>query len=314
MNRGPFGLVGGVRVERTTDESHAYQEVTDAAGNTTASPVAAKRSFTNAFPSLQAKFEIQPKLIARATWSSTLARPGFNQANVSKAVDLGSGQITVGNPNLKPATANSFDVTIEKYLQSAGILSFGIFDKEFKNYIVPNQTGEANFPGVGFLLRVLTFSNAAKSHARGAEFNWEQRFKDLPGFLRGLGASANYTFVDSRFEIRPGEFSTLPSASKNTWNVAAFYEQYGLGLRLAAYSTSADLFAFGSQKSGDIWNATRTSMDFGSTYAFTPHWTAYFNVKNLLNTPHTFYVGTSERVIQREFYRQTYLLGVRFDY
>jgi hypothetical protein len=31
-------------------------------------------------------------------------------------------------------------------------------------------------------------------------------------------------------------------------------------------------------------------------------------------TPHTFYQGTPERVIQREFYRQTYLLGVRFDY
>jgi TonB-dependent receptor len=314
MNRGPFGLVGGVRVERTTDKSNAFQEVTDAAGNTTASPVAASKSYTNAFPSLQAKYEIQPKLITRATWSSTLARPGFNQSNVSKTIDYGSNQVTVGNPDLKPATANSFDLTIEKYLASAGILSLGIFDKEFKNYIVPNQTGFESLPGAAQPLRVFTFNNAGKSHARGAEFNWEQRFKDLPGFLGGLGASANYTFVDSRFEIRPGEFSTLPSASKNTWNAAAFYEQYGLGLRVVAYSTSADLFSIGNQKSADVWNATRTSMDFGSTYAFTEHWTAYFNAKNLLDTPHKFYQGTYERVIQREFYGQTYQLGVRFDY
>jgi TonB-dependent receptor len=314
MNLGAFGLVGGVRVEHTKDDSHAYQEVTDASGNTTASPVSASKSYTNWFPGLQAKYEIQPKLITRATWSSTLARPGFNQSNVSEAVDLGSGQITVGNPDLKPATANSFDWTIEKYLASAGILSFGIFDKEFKNYIVPNQTGTATFPGIGNPLRLFTFTNVGKSHSRGAEFNWEQRFKNLPGFLGGLGASANYTFVDSRIEIRPGEFSTLPSASKNTWNVAAFYEQYGLGLRLAAYSTSADLFSIGSQKSGDVWNATRTSMDFGSTYAFAEHWSGYFNAKNLLNTPHKFYQGTFERVIQREFYGQTYQVGVRFDY
>jgi outer membrane receptor protein involved in Fe transport len=146
------------------------------------------------------------------------------------------------------------------------------------------------------------------------EFNWEQRFKDLPGFLGGLGASANYTFVDSRIEIRPGEFSTLPSASKNTWNAAVFYEQYGLGLRVVAYSASADLFSIGSQKSGDIWNATRTSMDFGSTYAITRNWAGYFNVKNLLDTAHRFYQGTSDRTIQREFYGQTYQLGVRFDY
>ena len=153
--------------------------------------------------------------------------------------------VTVGNP--KPATANSFDVTIEKYLESADIVSFGLFDKEFK-------------------------------------------------------------------KIRPGENSTLPSASKNTWNVAAFYEKYGLGLRVAAYSTSADLFSIGTQKSGDVYNATRTSMDFGSTYALGKHWVAYLNVKNLLDTPHTFYQGTYERVIQREFYGQTYQLGARFDY
>jgi TonB-dependent receptor len=311
MNLGPFGLMGGVRVEKTTDDSNAYQ-VDKVSG--TATPVEAHKGYTNAFPSLQAKYEIQPKLITRATWSSTLARPGFNQSNVAKVIDFGSGLVTVGNPDLKPATANTIDLTIEKYLSSGGILSFGIFDKEFKNYIVPNQTGTQNFPGQPQALRVFTFNNVDKSHARGAEFNWEQRFKMLPGILGGLGASANYTFVDSRIEIRPGEFSTLPSASKNTWNAAVFYEQYGLGLRLVGYSTSADLFSIGSQKSADTWNAKRTSMDFGSTYAFAEHWTAYFNVKNLLDTPHAFYQGTTDRPIQREFYGQTYLAGVRFDY
>jgi TonB-dependent receptor len=317
MNIGAVGIVGGVRVEHTTDKSNAYKvQKTFDVNNVetdTVTPVTATKSYTNWFPSLQAKYEIQPKLITRATWSSTLARPGFNQSNVSETIDFGSNQVTVGNPNLKPATANSFDLTIEKYLESAGILSFGIFDKEFKNYIVPNQTGFVTIGG-GNPLRLFTYNNIDKSHARGAEFNWEQRFKDLPGFLSGLGASANYTFVDSAIEIRPGENSTLPSASKNTWNVAAFYEKYGLGLRLAAYSTSADLFSIGSQKSGDVYNATRTSMDFGSTYAFTEHWVGYFNAKNLLDTAHKFYQGTYERVIQREFYGQTYQIGVRFDY
>src|SRR6202011_4168886 len=278
-------------------------------------PVSASKSYTNWFPGIQAKYEIQPKLITRATWSSTLARPGFNQSNVAGTVDPGSGQITVGNPDLKPATANSFDLTIEKYLESAGILSLGVFDKEFKHYIVPNQTGFATIPGSAQLLKLITFSNAASgSHARGVEFNWEQRFKNLPGILGGLGASANYTFVDSRIEIRPGEFSTLPSASKDTWNAAVFYEQYGLGLRVVAYSASADLFSIGSQKSGDIWNATRTSMDFGSTYAFAQHWSAYFNAKTRLDTPHRFYQGTVGRTVQREFSGQTHQFGVRFDY
>jgi outer membrane receptor protein involved in Fe transport len=81
-----------------------------------------------------------------------------------------------------------------------------------------------------------------------------------------------------------------------------------------ATPVSADLFGIGSDYSTDIWNDRRTSMDFGSSYAFSQHWRMYFNVKNLLNTPPTFYLGTSDRPIQREFYRQTYLLGVRLNF
>ena len=132
--------------------------------------------------------------------------------------------------------------------------------------------------------------------------------------MSGLGVGANYTFVDSRFEIRPGQHSVLPSTSKNTWNATVFYEKYGVGLRLAAYSASQDLFAIGGDRTGDVFNAKRTSMDFGSSYAVTGNWAVYFNAKNLLNTPHAFYQGTPDRPIQREFYGQTYQLGLRFDY
>jgi outer membrane receptor protein involved in Fe transport len=77
---------------------------------------------------------------------------------------------------------------------------------------------------------------------------------------------------------------------------------------------SSDLFVIGSDKSSDIYNASRTFLDFGSSYAFNDHWAIYFNAKNLANTPHTFYEGTPDQPIQREFYLETYRLGVRFNY
>lgn len=322
MTVGRFGLLGGVRVESTHDIENANQvpldvnsqPILDANGNPTFTPLRATNSYTNAFPSLQGRFELQPSLIARATWSSTIARPGFNQSDASQTIDLGSSSVTEGNPKLKPATANSFDVTIEKYLANAGIVSFGLFDKEISNYIVADNTGSVTDPASGLLLRSYTFANARASYARGFEFNWEQRFTELPGFLSGFGAGANATFVDSRFFIRPGEHSELPSTSKQTWNATVFYEKYGLGLRLAAYSVSADLFAIGADRSSDVYNAKRTSLDFGSTYKINGQLGVYFNIKNLLNTPHAFYEGTPDRPIQREFYSQDYLLGVRYDF
>ncbi len=322
MTAGRFGLLGGVRVESTHDVENANQvpldansqPILDANGNPTFTPLRATNNYTNAFPSLQGRFELQPSLIARATWSSTIARPGFNQSDASQTIDLGSSSVTEGNPKLKPATANSFDVTIEKYLANAGIVSFGLFDKEISNYIVADNTGSVTDPASGLLLRSFTFANARASYARGFEFNWEQRFTELPGFLSGFGAGANATFVDSRFFIRPGEHSELPSTSKQTWNATVFYEKYGLGLRLAAYSVSADLFAIGADRSSDVYNAKRTSLDFGSTYKINGQLGLYFNIKNLLNTPHAFYEGTPDRPIQREFYSQDYLLGVRYDF
>ena len=68
----------------------AAEQLADANGNATYTPIRATNSYTNAFPSLQGRYEIQPTLIARATWSSTIARPGFNQSNASQTIDLGS--------------------------------------------------------------------------------------------------------------------------------------------------------------------------------------------------------------------------------
>ncbi|GAC1310590.1 MAG: TonB-dependent receptor [Steroidobacteraceae bacterium] len=319
MTRGPFGLVAGVRVERTQDRSNAYAFSTanvDAAGNEIPTTVVGETSYTNVFPGLQARYEIASDLIARATYSSTLARPGFNQVNPTLTIDLGAGIVSTGNPKLKPATANSFDVSIEKYLPGSGILSFGLFDKQIAHYIVANVVPNAVVPtaGTNLPLKLFSFTNASGSYARGAELNYEQRFRDLPGVFSGLGFGANYTFVESRFQIRPGEYAQLPSTSKNTWNVSVFYDNAGVNLRLAAYSASQDLFAIGGDVTGDVYNAKRTSMDFGSSYAFTEHWALYFNAKNLLDTPHAFYQGTSDRPIQREFYGQTYQFGLRFDY
>jgi TonB-dependent receptor len=311
---GPLGILGGVRVEQTKDTVNVNQLRKDASGNTEVTPISASNSYTKAFPSLQTRFEIQPTLIARATYAATLARPGFNQFAASTSIDLGASQITEGNPKLKPAYANNFDVAIEKYLPNAGIASVGVFYKKIKDYIVGNNQGSAPDPATGQSLRLISFSNASGSYAQGLELNWEQHFTELPGVFSGLGAGANLTLVDSRFDIRPGEHARLPSTSKETWNANIFYEKYGLGLRLAAYSVSADLFAIGGDKSTDVYNGQRTSMDFGGTYQFSKSLSMYITIKNLLNTPHRFYIGAPDRPIQREFYRQDYLFGIRYDF
>ena len=315
---GRLSIVGGVRVEATEDTFNAFNVQKDPSGNFTETPITSHKSYVNAFPSVQLRFEIQPDFIARAVYSTAIGRPGFNQTTATTIVDFGSLKVTQGNPNLKPITGNDFDVSLEKYLGASGIISAGFFYKDFSNYVVPTIGGTTFISGVQF--QNVSFVNAPGSaYALGVELNLDERFRMLPGFWSGFGVSANYTYVDSRVQIRrlPGlapEYGMLPSTSPHTWNAAIFYEKGPVGLRLAAYSASADLFTVGGDKTSDVYNATRTSMDFGANYAFRPHWLAYFNAKNLLDTPHAFYMGTKDRPIQREFYGQTYQIGFRFDY
>ncbi|RFP18702.1 MULTISPECIES: TonB-dependent receptor [unclassified Duganella] len=319
MRSGPLGVTGGLRVEATRANYAANAKGTDADGNTLIQPDNRDRNYVNWFPSVQARYELDASTLLRAAFSSTIARPGFSQVSAALNIDPGANTVTRGNPDLKPTTANSFDLSFERYLPNAGIASIGIFDKEISNYIAASQTSQT-FPNHGLfagfvgVAHVYSFANVGKSVARGLELNYEQRFTTLPGWLGGLGASANYTFVDSHFEIRPGETSTLPSTSRNTVNAAVFYEAGPWNLRLGMYALSRNLWAIGGSAALDVYSERRTSYDFGGSYALNKHVSLYLNAKNLSDTPLKFAEGTSQRTIQREYYGATYQAGVNLTY
>jgi len=319
LDRGPVGITAGARVESTRAAYTANAKGVDAAGSAFISPTQASRSYTNFFPSAQLRYELESSLIARAAYSSTIARPGFNQVTPSLVINPSANFVTQGNPDLKPITANSFDLSIEKYLPQAGILSVGLFDKEFKNYIVNSQTDQT-FPNNGLfagfvgVAHVVSFSNTDKAHARGLEFNYEQKLPGLPEIIEGLGFGLNYTYVDSNFAIRPGEKSTLPSTSKHTLNASVFYESHGVNVRLGVYYLSRNLWAVGGSADTDVFSEPRTSVDLGASYAVSKQVSVYLSAKNLTNTPLTFAEGKNDRVIQREFYRQTYQVGANLSF
>jgi len=320
FEQGKLTVIGGLRVESTHAEYGAYAQGANASGNSFISPITATTDYTNAFPSVQAKYELSKDTFVRTAFSSTIARPGFNQINPSVSVDPGGPTVSAGNPNLKPTYANSFDISWEKYLPSAGIVSIGFFDKELSNYIA-NNISYATFPNSGLyaglgggLTQVVSYTNISNSYARGLELNYEQKLKEWAAAADGWGIGANYTFVNSKFEIRPGESSLLPSTSQRTANATVYYENNGLNLRIGAYYVSRNLFGIGGDASSDVFCEPRFSVDFGGSYALNKQVSVYFNAKNMTNTPLVYSQGTADRVIQREFYGATYQTGVNLSF
>lgn len=331
MYTGTFGKLGvltGVRVERTEATYGNFLVTTDAAGTSTTSFVNNRKNYTNFFPTVQFKYVFQPNLQMRATYSTGIARPGFSQAGGFAGVDFTTAprpQFSAGNPNLKPTTGNNFDLDIEYYLPNGGIIQIGAFDKEFKNYIFRSalvNVASPIFAGGGFATGdFITYVNE-DAYARGIELAYQQQFTMLPGLLGGLGIEGNFTYVKSRFKEYSAlvsgngkdQFGKLPGTSPYTWNLAGFYERKGVQLRVAAQYVSSSLFALQGDQSLDTIQDTRLTMDTSGSYAFSKHYSLFYQVKNLLNTPLRYNDGSSARTQQIEYYGRTYEAGLRFSF
>jgi TonB-dependent receptor len=320
---GQLGLLAGVRVEATVARYGGFVETTNPDGSTVDAFQRRPVDYTNAFPTVQLKWTFTPDIVARATYSTGIARPGFEQNTTAASVDRTASPILItrGNPGLQPTLGQNFDLDLEAYLPQGGIAEIGLFDKEFTNYIVPRiQNGVKTDPlAPGQLADVTTFLNIPSAWARGIDLAYHQKFIFLPRPFDGLGLEANLTLVDSEIiEYQANQSLTgqverglLPGTSPVTWNLAGFYEAYGFDLRLAAEYVSHSLFGLGGDKSLDVIQDDRLTLDFTSAYRIDATWQVYFNAKNLLNTPLRYYEGEADRPIQREFYDATFEAGVR---
>jgi len=319
---GKFGLLGGVRIEATSATYGGYLQTTNPDGSVTNTFQARPVDYINAYPTFQIRYAFTPTLLLRATYSTGVARPGFEQNTSAVSIDRTQSPlpITRGNPDLQPTYGNNFDLSLEYYLANGGIVQLAVFDKQFTNYIVERIYNTMTDPlAPGQLARVTTFENIPTAYARGVQAAYHQKFVWLAKPFDGLGIEANLTLVDSRIQEYDAstsltnqiEYGLLPGTSQVTWNLAGFYEAHGFETRIAAEYVSHSLFGLGGDKSLDTIQDSRLTVDLTASYKINPHWTVYFDAKNLTNEPLRYYEGSPNRPIQQEFYDITYEGGVR---
>jgi TonB-dependent receptor len=106
-------------------------------------PISGKGSYNNLLPALDFQVEVRPDVIARASFSRTIARPDYgdifaavtaqapNRPIANGAIPLGVS----GNPNLKPLISDNFDVSLEWYYKPGSFISAGFFEKRVNNFV-----------------------------------------------------------------------------------------------------------------------------------------------------------------------------------
>jgi TonB-dependent receptor len=323
-------LVAGVRFESTHVDSRSFNN------NTHQEDFTAGGNYLDVLPSVAFKFAASPNTAVRLVYSRALSRP--DPQNLAQAVGTINDTpkpptVSIGNPDLKPEHANNFDVLLEQYLSPLGLIQAGYFYKALSDPIIATQTRPSSGPFAGFL--VSQPGNAGSATLQGFEIAYQQHLGFLPGALAGLGLSANYGYAMSEARGLPlrTDQPTLLRQAPHTWNISPTYDRGPVSLRVGMSYNGANLFAYQYQNlntdgtpmaAGDL-TAGGTAGPGGDSFLY-----AHFQLDaqtsvrmgsglsvviyglNLTNEVFGFYNGSPQYVVQREFYKPTYAIGLRW--
>jgi TonB-dependent receptor len=108
-----------------------------------------KGKYDYVLPSLDFDIEVANNMVARASYSETIGRPGWGDIQggrtLSEPVRVDGGTGAQGNPALKPLESKNIDVSFEWYYAPGSYASVGYFHKKIDNYVGVTQVTETPF-------------------------------------------------------------------------------------------------------------------------------------------------------------------------
>ncbi len=291
-------------------------------------PYEGGRNYSKWLPSVNLRLRITPKVQARFAFSKNLYRPTFSQLNPSYTLSpvydgasatptplnasapynpttnpyQGSGSVS-GNPNLRPERVTSFDGALEWYYERAGYVFVTVFRKDLRDIIDTRSflttRDIANVGTVQF--NVSAVVNTPRGSVQGFEIGGQKFFDFLPGALSGLGISANYTFADSDAgTVASGSIGSqtqfavpLINLSRNSYNLIALYDKYGINARVAYNwrDKYLDSISEVGAESLPIYFKSYGTLDASISYDITKQFSITLDGQNLLDTVNKSYQG-----------------------
>lgn len=306
-------ILPGVRFESTKVDYTGFEVLYNGDGDYASTrPVTGGDTSRFLLPGLHARYAVNDMTNVRAALTRTLARPNYFDLVPYQLVSQEDGEITRGNSSLKPTSSNNVDVLVERYFQSVGIVSGGVFYKRLTDYIFPFQFREANF---GDLYDVTQPRNGDSASLWGMELAFQNRLRFLPGPLSGIGVYANYTWTDSSatFPSR-SEPSSLPGQSANLGNFALSYERAGFSGRASWNFHGKYIDAVGGTAAEDVYYDNHTQLDVNVSQRVTRNIRVVVDALNLTNAPLRYYQGVPTRPTQEEYYRWWAMVGVKVNF
>ena len=322
IESGRAHLQAGLRLEHTDASYTGNIVVLDRSGKyVSTSPVDGSRQYTDALPSIQFRVALDANTNVRVAYGRGIARPNFSDLPPFLLEQDKRKTLSVGNPELKPTSANNVDLLFERFLEPVGVVQAGVFYKWLRDPIYRVQSVVAAGTYAGFLQTQPT--NGAGARVGGIEMAWQQHLAFLPGPWSGLGVRANYSYTTSSASV-PGRTDdpALLRQAPNNWNLDGTYDRGGLSARVGVTHNDANIYAYNYRPgadggitgpNGDQYLYAHTQVDAQASYAVNRRVQIVLSVLNLNNEVFGFYQGGTQYPIQREFYKRTFSIGMRVN-
>ena len=293
-------------------------------------------------PRVLFNYRVNDDLIFRGGYFLSVARPAIGQLSSETRVSFINFpipgpegvkpilQINSGNPDLKPATTDNFDLSAE-YYSGIGIFKLSGFYKRIDNLLQTNITngpavldavtlpdhpyfnGAPYFdpanPGSVFITGGSPVNSDEVAELWGIEAQAERRFDFLPGVWGGFGVFLNHTWTESSradqynwaYDPDPDHvyrFSDLPFVQQpaHSGTAALTYNKYDIDATLAYGYQSRALTLF-NPRGLSVYTEGVETLDFRAEYYLRPSFGSfrvYVEANDLLN-------GTADPDLEQTF-------------
>jgi TonB-dependent receptor len=307
-------VVAGVRLEMTDVEYSGFifdpeEDIYESTGKQSS-------DYSNVLPSILLKYDITKNTKLKVAWTNTMARPKYFDLVPYQIINQEDEEKSLGNPDLNATSSMNFDLMLEHYFRSIGLVSAGVYYKSISDYIATQNT---SIMEEGTEWEVYQPINAGDADLYGFEAAFQRQFSFLPGFLKNIGFYANYSYNYSdvsniKLEGREDEDLKLTGTPEHTVNASLFYESKKLTLRVSLNYAGDFVDEYGEEAYEDRYYDKATHIDLSGSYDITKNLKFFAEVNNLLDQPLRYYQGESKYTMQEEYYGIRMQGGIRFNF
>ena len=189
-----FNVIAGLRGEQNAQKLNSFDQLGKA--------INYNNSRLDLLPSVNFSYNFTEKTLLRLAYGQTLNRPEFRELAPFSFYDFVNNRSISGNPTLKNADIQNFDLRFENYPTPSELFSIAAFYKSFTNPIEVIFESGSN--------PILNFANAESAYSMGLEAEIRKNLSaSAPNtFLGKTSLVFNGTYIFSRVKLDPAMAAT----------------------------------------------------------------------------------------------------------